>query len=212
MQKNTLAFQLASRSQRGYSLIEIAVAMALVAGLIIALMSGIQKVRLDKQLNDTRIDAIKSMNVASSTFATIDGTTGATPQVLSSLNVWPSERVKNMGAANVEILGHFKGSREFMWANRNGYPSMPVNTGFIYHITNVPNEVCAPLVTSLASAPNIFQIQAGNFAANPTNGSPPVGMPIIKTGITGELNMATIATACGSGGALKHIVVQFFKN
>lgn len=197
--------------QRGISLVEMAIAVSLVAGMVLAGAYWINRIELDQQLNNVRNEAVATMNAAIAAYATLPNTTGANPQVLSGLNIWPAERVTNVGTAAAQIQGHFKGSREFMWANTAAVGSLTAGSGFVYHITNVPTEVCAQLATGLASFPSTYRLYAGNYTADPVAGGFPAALTLLKATNTAALNMATLATACGTGNSRKHIAVVFFK-
>ncbi len=199
--------------QRGFSLVEIALAIALVAGVVVAGAIWVNRIQLDQQLNSTRNDAVATMNAAVTAYASIRTTASATPAVLSSQNVWPLERVTGQGTAGVIVRGHFQGSREFMWGNTAQWGSFTQGVGFIYHITNVPATVCSQLVIGLASQPYVHRAWAGTYVQDPTNGGTPAGataLTAVKTSNVGAVNMATLASAC-SGTARKHVAFAFFK-
>lgn len=197
--------------QRGLSLVEIAIAITLVAGLVVGGLVWVERIRIDQQLNSTRNDMVASMNAAVAAYANLANTNGATPRVLSGQNVWPRNRVVNPGTANVIVQGHFKGSREFMWSNTVAWGLMAAGSGFVYHLTNVPQQACAQLVHTLATVPLSFRIWAGDFRANPNNGAAPAGLTLLRANNTVALNMQDVSNACGAGANYKHIAVAFFK-
>lgn len=201
-----------TRRSRGFSLVEMALGLAVIAAAVVASVVWVKRIQTDQKLNLSRNDAIASMNAAVAAYATFPATTGATPQVLSTQNVWPVERMTGQGTAGVVIRGHFNGSREFMWANTTALAaSFPAGSGFMYHITNVPQPVCAQLLVSLASQPNVFRAYAGTFGAIPVSGAAPAAtLAQVKTSSTAPINMPLLSTQCG-GTAPKHLVVAFYK-
>ena len=220
MQSSTIHYQRAVPRnklpiQRGFSLVEIALAIALIAGAIVASLLAVNRIRLDQQLNSARNDAMATMNAAITAYASYAKTTGATPAVLTTQKIWPEERVTDPGLGTATIRGHFPGSREYMWENKAIWPDVAAATGFMYHVTNIPASQCAQLLSSMAAHPNVFRAYAGTYKGDPTDGAVPTGgatsLTAVKTSTAAPVNVSSLATAC-QGKAKKHLAVAFFKN
>lgn len=201
---------------RGFSLVEIALAIALVAGMVVAGAVWINRILQDQQMNSVRVDAAATMNAAMAAYASFTSTVSATPATLSSQNVWPADRVSWSGQKKVVIRGHFPGSQEFMWGNTDDWNEFPVGVGFIYHITELPPRVCAQLVTSLAVLPHVHRAWAGIHVRNPEDGRSPAKkatsqLTVVKKRNVDPVDLVELAAAC-DGNSKKHIAFAFFKS
>ncbi len=200
------------RRQRGLSLVEIAISVAIIAALLIGVMSWVRRIDVDRQLNATRSDAIASMNSAIAAYMTSPSTATATMVVLTGQNVWPSDRISNPGAPGAAVRSHFKGGSEHMFGNTFSNTWMKSGAGFVYYIRGVPAQACAQLATTLAAHPNAIRVTAGDTPANPPgNGNGLVGNVVKEE--NAPINMATLSAvrACGGSGS-KQVGVAFFRS
>ena len=202
--------------QRGLTLAELSIALALIASLIIGGFYAIKRIQTDKGLNAMLADVPATMNAAVAAYSTVNTTAGANPQILSAMKVWPSERMVGAGTAGVRINGHFSGSREYIWTNPlaiagGGAGGILINQGFTYHITGIPAEVCMPLVRAVASNPNVVGVWAGNrAAAEPIGNNNGGGLVNVKALATSALRMQATSVEC-AGSNLKSVAIVFYR-
>ena len=199
--------------QRGLTLAELSIALALIASLIIGGFYAIKRIQTDKGLNAMLADVPATMNAAVAAYSTVNTTAGANPQILSAMKVWPSERMRDAGTAGVRINGHFSGSREFMWSNPGpiaGAGGILANQGFTYHITGIPAEVCMPLVRAVASNPNVVGVWVGNRGADPIGNNNGGGLTNVKALATSALRMQATSVEC-AGSNLKSVAILFYR-
>lgn len=195
-------------SQQGISLVEMSIAIAILAVVLVVTLLGVQKVQFDRRLNQAREDIPVTLTALSSAYATQTNTVGATTQVLSLMNVWPKDRVTNAGTASVQVTGSFPGSRELIFSSNTAHPPRiaQANQGIAYWVTNVPPEACLSLLQTMATHGAV-----ANLFVTPMTTTPALNAKLggaLVSFVNGDvltLNLAAATTAC-SGSANKQVV------
>ena len=182
-------------SQRGYSLIELSIVLAIVAVIIAGAVSGVQAILRSNNVVNTISDSNKSVNRIISKLVRDNTYANATIQVMTSpgMDVWDSKYVANGGTATATISNSF-GGRVFvapLGADSNGILS---GQGFIYTLTGIPAAACTDVVLGLDG------LGVGIAVMNELSTA-----AAIKTDLTGgttvkrpgtPLSSNTVATAC----------------
>lgn len=195
--------------QRGVSLVEMGIAAAIVAVILVGALLALQKVQMDRRLQKARQEVPATILAISQTATTQTSTYGwATTQTLSMMDVWPNDRVENPGMATVKVNGPFPGSTERVFANAvtAGPRLKQINQGFAYWLSNIPAEACMPLLQLLVTQRSVAGVYVGAASTNPSGsnaGLQSVGN--IDTSSVLSLNMATAAQKC-AGNTNKSIV------
>lgn len=175
--------------QRGFSLIEMGVALVIIGGLIMAMYTLYRSMMLDRQVNAYRIDLNKTVNVIRSVYGSRLSTYGMDVQTMSLAGAWPSERVSNLGSSNVLVRGHFPGSTETV--SGTGTPAAKLR------INRVPLEACVRMLQVFAAQAGVSQImvyEAGEELPSYNN---------LRDASNGQyrLSMANAVLACGKEGS-----------
>ncbi len=201
--------------QQGFTLVELGISMVLIASMVLAGFYIIKRIRTDAAINAAIASTTISLNQANAGFAGMTTTTGANLTTLAAMNIWPKERlVKSTNASGVtavdKVMGQFSGSEEMMWANTT---VTPVGT-FVYHLWNIPQEACMPLIKNLAAHPNTLTIYAGAHSETkpPSGGIGHIYSDGIKVKAgTGALSLTNAGTACNKGNSID-IAIEFDKS
>ena len=187
------AFNNRLASQKGYSLVELSVALAIVAVILVGALLGTRQIMLTNSVNNQVKDSAAVMIKIQRQYAKQTSTTGATTNVLAPLGIWPGERT-TLSGANWTVRGVVNGSSELVFSNAAAIGTMSANGGFIYTLRQVPVDACAELVTALDAVS--FALYAGASAgAAPSDGTTPAST-VIKAADTGSIDMVQLAAGC----------------
>lgn len=185
-----------SMGQRGYSLVELSVALAVVAVILVGSLMGTRQVLLSNSINAQVRDSASVIAKVQRQYAKQASTAGASNVVLGPLGIWPPERAAVTATATT-VRGVISGSSEFIFSNDSAIGSMQANGGFIYTLRQVQTNACADLISALDSV--AYAIYAGvAAAANPTSGATPTTTEVKAAGAS-AVNMTNMATACAAG-------------
>jgi prepilin-type N-terminal cleavage/methylation domain-containing protein len=171
--------------QKGYTIIELGIALAIIAVLIVAGLAGVTTVlnssKANAQIEDSGIVLAKLQSLLTSTSASGINTAGAV-----GAGFFPAARVSGTAAA-ATVTSKFGGS-EFVRSNADlasgtGVTAGP-GVGAIYTITGVPKAVCADIASSLAALSNSAWIynatpteSTADAATNLTSGTSQIKAP-----------------------------------
>lgn len=182
-----------SARQAGYSLVELSVALAIVAVILVGALMGTRQVLLSNSVNAQVRDTAQVIAKVQRHYAKQTSTSGASTAVLGPLAIWPTERA-TVSATSTTVRGAISGSSEYIFSNSAAIGTLPANGGFIYTLRQVQTEACADLVTALDSL--AFAIYAGpSPGAAPTDGTTPT-TTAVKPADSSAVSMSSLATAC----------------
>jgi Tfp pilus assembly protein PilE len=194
-------------SQLGISLVEMAVAIAILAVILVGVLLGIQKLQFDRRLNNARADIPVTIAALGGVYATQPNTQNASTKILSLMNVWPKDRVSDAGLDSVKVNGHFQNSTELVFGSSRSFPPRikPGYQGFAYWITNVPPEACLPLLQAMVANGSVAAVAVVPLSTIPsaTDALYPQLSAYINGGLVLDMGKAT--TAC-AGAANRHVV------
>jgi hypothetical protein len=200
--------------QRGISLVEMGIAIAVLAVLLVGVFLGYRKVQMDSYMQKARLEIPLTVAAISMSAMTQPNTNGINTQIMSLLNAWPKDRVTNAGQSTVKVAGPFPGSTEqvFGYAYSNGTRLRVGWSGFAYWINNVPEDACLPLLQLLVAQRSVVNLTAGSMSLNKTpNSTNMAGSAwLASTASNGtiSLNMGNATTWCAnSPGTNKQIHV-----
>lgn len=200
------------RRQRGLSLMEMGIAGAIVAMLLVGALMAVQKVQLERQMHQARQEVSVTLAAISRSAATQPTTQNINTPTISLLEAWPAERVSKAGQADVRVAGPFQGSTEVVFGSSTVVPPrIRVNyAGFNYWISNIPARTCLPMLQFLVAQPNVARLSAGETAAVTPGQNLNAGatqLVVISNAGQVSLNMAEATKVC-SGSGNKQISVM----
>ena len=168
-------------NQKGYTIIELGIALAIIAVLIVAGLAGVTTVlnssKANAQIEDSGIVLAKLQSALTSTNAS-----GITTATGVGSAFFPTSRV-----ANNVVTSKF-GGNEFIASNAIALTAgthgvdVGVSVGAIYTITAVPRAVCADIANSLANLAN----SAWVYNATPTEATAGAAGNLSAAGATGS--------------------------
>jgi Tfp pilus assembly protein PilE len=201
--------------QRGISLVEMGIVVAVVAILSVGAFMAFQKVRMDSYMDKARKEIPLTINAINASMMTQTGSTSAVNTAyVSMFNAWPKDRVTDAGKATVAVKGPFPGSTEQVFGFK-GTAAPRVLVGwraFNYWIVGVPPEACMSLLQMLAAHGSVANVsigvEGGNAPAGDTyaaeDSKNPFSLTAGKDGVL-AINPTNAKTGCTSGGAGKKL-------
>lgn len=177
--------------QKGYTIVELAIALTIISVLIVAGLAGVSSVLTSSKANAQIEDSGRAMSklqsiLSSSSVSGIDTNSGV------GMGLFPSSRVAGT-TPNQTVANTFGGS-EFLASNNSPVDGAATNTAAIYTITSIPKAVCADIATSLAPLSSSAYVAATNATAalKTVNAA-----EIVKTS-GGVADAAAIGTKCNA--------------
>ncbi len=180
-----------NKKQGGYTLVELAIAVAILAVLIVAGLSGVQGILTSGKVNDQIKVAAKLGAKLSSNFSA-SSTSGITLATVANLGGWETSKITGTGAT-MAIKSSFN-SGEFIVTNPAAIGSLAQNSGFIYTISGVPSAACPDLANGLSAL--VFAISVQTPLATPAAVTTWPTTNLVKAQDTTAVVPATLATAC----------------
>jgi prepilin-type N-terminal cleavage/methylation domain-containing protein len=181
--------------QKGYTIVELAIAVTIIGVLIVAGLSGVSSLLVSSKAN-TQIEESGRALAKLQAILTSTAVSGLTTASANGMGLFPPSRVVN----NV-VTTAMGGGNEFVRSNAATIDGvvLDVGAGAIYTLTNIPKAVCADIATSLASLSSAAwvysptQIPTENLAGASTN---LVTANLIKTP-GASVQGASVGTQCG---------------
>lgn len=191
-----------AKKQAGYSLVELSVALAIVAVILVGGLMGTRQILLTNNVNNQLKDSAQVIAKITRQFQNAMDTSGATTANLVPLSYWPKERFTNTSTASgtstivkTEVRGVIAGSNEYIFPNEEDEGKLAKNTGFVYYFQKVPSAACADMVLGLDNM--AYAIYAGN-----SSGMTPAGkkstLTEVKAADAATVSAAKMATGCNS--------------
>lgn len=189
------------RASSGYSLIELSIALSILAVIIVGSLIGVQKILRTNAVNNELKAMPETMASAQRLTSNLADLSGLTTATFTSLGVWPQDRVVGAGAA-ATVSNHF-GGQQFLNPNSAALAGYATNQLFVLTLTNIPTEACADLVSGMDRMALGLYVGA-NTTTNPGGG---VAGTVVKdpgngAGTAGarSVNLVNLATLCGAAG------------
>jgi len=185
---NPLARRLAARkNQKGYSIIELSIALAIVSIILVTALTGVQRILRSNKVNED----LKGLNLAASKIgvmlSNVQSTNGITQANLVALRVFEDFRVNSSTNA---VTNAFGGSITVV-PNKNAMGTVPVEGGLVIYSSAIPPEACSDYISGLA--PISSHISASSATSSTLDGSALTN--IVKTNLA-PITISGLATAC----------------
>ena len=185
---NPLARRLAARkNQKGYSIIELSIALAIVSIILVTALTGVQRILRSNKVNED----LKGLNLAASKIgvmlSNVQSTNGITQANLVALRVFEDFRVNSSTNA---VTNAFGGNITVL-PNKNAMGTVPVDGGRVIYSSAIPPEACSDYISGLA--PISSHISASSATSSTLDGSALTN--IVKTNLA-PITISGLATAC----------------
>ena len=174
--------------QQGYTLVELAISVAILSVLIVAGLLGVQSILTSGKVND-QIKTVAKLSAKSSALFATTGTSGVTRAQMVNVAAWDSSKIINGNPTSSF------GSIETIEPNAALIGNMAANTGFVYRIPAVPQAACADLANGLSGYVFALQVVATSGAV-PANWA--AGNGAVKTPGAANVTLANLANACNA--------------
>ena len=188
--------QLQRRKSAGYSLIELSIALSILAVIIVGSLIGVQKILRTNAVNNELKGMPETLASAQRLTSNLADLTGLNTLTFTRLGVWPQDRV--VGAAAAATVSNHFGGRQFLNPNSNALAGYAANQLFVLTLTNIPTEACADIVSGMDRMALGLYVGA-NQDADPAGG---LAGTTVKDAATAarSANLATLANHCGAAG------------
>ena len=181
--------------QKGYTIVELGIALTIIAVLIVAGLAGVTTVlnssKANAQIEDSGIVLAKLQSTLTSS-----NVNGMTTAAAVGSGFFPASRVLN------NVVTNRFGGNEFIASNAAALTAtegvvVGANVGALYTITGVPRAVCADIASSLANLSNSAWIHT--TAKDETNAGASAGLVAATSQIKAPgdvVNAVRIGTQC----------------
>ena len=196
--------KLPKQKQKGYSLIELSVALSIVAVVIVAGLVGARQVLLSNSVNSQIRESNQTISKLRKALARQTSTIELTGSAAGQLGVWPNDRSSCTAAGVCTNRSIFNQAFEHAFTNTAAHGNnLPINGGVMYVLWRVPNQACTDLVNGLdASA---YALYAGVSTAQPTMGAVPAGFSTVKAPDSSTVSVANLAAGCANSSGFSDI-------
>ena len=129
---NSLRLTPSQRPQQGYTLVELAISVAILSVLIVAGLLGVQSILTSGKVND-QIKTVAKLSAKASALFSSGGTSGITQKQMINVGAWDASKANAAGAVTSSF-----GSTETITPNAAAIGDMPAGSGFIYTVRAIP--------------------------------------------------------------------------
>lgn len=195
-------------NQKGYSIIELSIALAIISIILVGSLAGVQRVLRSNNLNNELKAAQLGMANLTTFLATTNSTSGLTSAGTVTLKLFDGLQIDTTNNLYKNNFGGFI----YTESNKLGIGANIANSGFIYATTNIPQEICSDYLNGLASVST--QLAAGNtfYLLDGTLTSANKGSmaPTVVKEFGGTIDLGKLATACTVTTSNPKLVVTAF--
>ena len=188
-------------NQKGYSIIELSIALAIISIILVGSLAGVQRVLRSNNVNSD----LRNINLTAASLSTMYSSQPNTAVVamatLVGLRVFEGFAVD---AANNTVTNAF-GGRITVTTNAAAIDGFPANSGFMVYSTNIPSEACPDYLNGLQKiSPNMTTTNAV---------APAVLGAVYPTAVRANnapLVLATVSAACAVAAATPKVAIAAF--
>lgn len=150
----TISSKRPAKSQRGYSLIELSIALAILSVVIVGSLVGVQRILANNRANNVlqaipRINAALLAGTSNAPNTTITTTLGAN---LGAFN--ETQLVKSADGKTITAIKNEFGGTYDLASNSAEIGGTPANRGYFVYMSSVPQSVCALVANGLSALSN----------------------------------------------------------
>jgi prepilin-type N-terminal cleavage/methylation domain-containing protein len=207
---NTLPFEAKNQAvnQKGYSIIELSIALAIISIILVGSLAGVQRVLRSNNLNNELKSAQLGLANLTTFLATTNSTSGLTSSGAVTLKLFDGLQIDTGNSLYKNNFGGFI----YTESNKDAIGANLANSGFIYATTNIPQEICSDYLSGLASvstqlaAGNSYYLSSGKLDAG-NQGK--MAATVVKD-VGGSIDLSKLANACAVTGTNPKLVVTAF--
>ena len=189
------------RQQKGYSIIELSIALAIISIILVTALAGVQRILRSNNVNSD----LRGLNLTAANLATLYSSQPDTSVVamatLVDLRAFDGFAVNN----TTDTVTNAFGGQITVATNIAAIDGFPANSGFMIYSTNIPSEACPDYISGLNNiAPNITTTNAV---------APAVAGAVYGTAVRANndrLVLATVAAACAVAPTTPKIAIAAF--
>ena len=189
-----------AKKQAGYSLVELSVALAIVAVILVGGLMGTRQILLTNNVNNQLKDSALVIAKITRQFQNSLDTSGATNANLVPLSIWPVDRFTNStntsGVFSGKVNGVIANTNEYITPNSAKIGSLEANNGFLYTFTNVPAAACPDLISGLDNM--AYALYAGKTTGTAPSSVIPASLTAVKAEDTARFAADKLAAGCSS--------------
>ena len=150
---NPLMQRLGAKSrQKGYSIIELSIALAIVSIILVTALTGVQRILRTNNLNEELKKANLLVAKLTTLLSSSASTQGVTTSTLASMKVFEDYQVAIDSKNNVAtVSASFSGSTVETFPNSDQIDSTPPNTGVLIYFRGLPPEICADFINGIST-------------------------------------------------------------
>ena len=192
---NSLRLTSSQQPQQGYTLVELAISVAILSVLIVAGLLGVQSILTSGKVND-QIKTVAKLSAKASALFSSGGTSGITQQQMINVGAWDASK------ANGAVVTSSFGSTESISSNAAAIGDMPAASGFVYTVRAIPQAACADLASGLSGFVYALHVTGASSVApaNWTTSAKPPG--------AANVNITALATACSNATSDFHMAIK----
>ena len=186
-----------TNTQGGYTIIELSIALTVIAILIVAGLSGVSSLLLSSKANAQIEDSGRALAKLQA-ILTSTAVSGLTTAGANGMGLFPSNRVTVSGTTTT--VTNVLGGREFVASNSVAITegALAIQGAVIYSLTAIPKAVCSDIASSLAAISNSAYVSKDiTSTGNDISTVPTTTGTLIKSPGGVPLG-AVIGTACNS--------------
>ena len=195
---------LSKSTQRGYSLIELSIALAIVGVVIAGSIVGVQAILRSNNVNKTISQTNTAVNKIVGKLIRDANYANANTQnlTIAGVEVWSTTDITSGGTPNVQVTHPLSG-RIFVAPLSAVTENVAANQGYVYTLTGIPKEACADVAVGVEGLAYVLRIQNENPLAAAL--TVPTGTLLKDPSL--PYNSATANVACA--GATDQATVSF---
>jgi prepilin-type N-terminal cleavage/methylation domain-containing protein len=185
-----------TKRQGGYTIVELSIALTVIAILIVAGLSGVNSLLLSSKANSQIEDSGRALAKLQA-ILTSTQVSGITTASANGMGLFPSSRVTVSGTTTT--VTNVLGGREFVASNTATITegTLAANGAVIYSLTAIPKAVCSDIASSLAAISNSAYVSTAITGTTDITTVPTASTALIKSP-GGVPQGAVIGTACNS--------------
>lgn len=184
-------------SQRGYSLVELSIVLAIIAVVIAGAITGVQSILRSNNVNRTiaatnkAVGSIVSKYVRDPNYANVTMANLVQP----SMEIWDRKDVTS--TAGSEAVVHAFGGRVIV-ASATAWGAWVADQGFVYTLANIPLAACADVALGIESLGAGMTINNSGATAVTAAQQMGTGDALVKDTTT-PVTTTKVNKACGTG-------------